>query len=387
MLALLLAAAPALWGGLPAGPHPVGFRVIGHRDATRPLADGTPRPLQISLWYPAAAASQPALTYRDLVLVAAAESTLLDPTPAQAETALGRYRGFLSRNGVPEAGIAAWLAAPLLARRDAPPAAGRFPLVLLGQGNGGAVQDQAVLGEVLASHGFVVATTPSPLRLGAPMESEADVLPVAEENAKDLAAALSVLRGERFVDAHRIGIVGYSFGARSALLLAARTAGVKALVSLDGGIGMAEAAGWLQPSPQAPGLEGNYVLDPKAIDRNRFRVPLLHVYEETDEAMKPDFTLLDSLRRSAQLRLRVQGMHHLDLITFGLAQAALPELGRSPEEARALSAIHQAVFPYALRFLQAHVLGDREARRFLERDPVANGFSKELLKLTRRPAR
>ena len=66
MLALLLAAAPALWGGLPAGPHPVGFRVIGHRDATRPLADGTPRPLQISLWYPAAASDRPALVYRDL---------------------------------------------------------------------------------------------------------------------------------------------------------------------------------------------------------------------------------------------------------------------------------------------------------------------------------
>jgi predicted dienelactone hydrolase len=57
---------------------------------------------------------------------------------------------------------AQWLDAPMLAARDAPPGGGRFPLVLLEQGNGQTLRDQAPLAEYLASHGYVVATSPSP---------------------------------------------------------------------------------------------------------------------------------------------------------------------------------------------------------------------------------
>ena len=37
------------------GPHPVGFRVFNHRDATRRMEDGALRPVQIGVWYPATA--------------------------------------------------------------------------------------------------------------------------------------------------------------------------------------------------------------------------------------------------------------------------------------------------------------------------------------------
>ena len=165
-------------------------------------------------------------------------------TPEATLDALSRYRAFLAKEA-PAAGIEEWLDAPMLAHSEAPAAAGRFPLLLVAAGMGGALPDQAALAESLASHGYVVATTPSPVRLGAKMESEADVPAMAEEQARDLEVALQVLSPRGMVDAARAGVIGYSFGSRPALLLAGRRPALRALVSLDGGIGSATAKGWL----------------------------------------------------------------------------------------------------------------------------------------------
>ncbi|HEV7498700.1 MAG TPA: dienelactone hydrolase family protein, partial [Vicinamibacteria bacterium] len=247
---------------------------------------------------------------------------------------------FLARNGVAAAGIEDWLAAPLLARADAAPAPGRWPLLLLAQGTGGAVQDQAALGETLASRGYVVVTTPSPVRLGAKMESDADVPAMAEEQARDLEMALSAAVSRPMVDAARVGVIGYSFGARPALLLAGRHPEFRALVSLDGGIGSAAAKGWLSP---------------RALDRAALRTPILHVYEETDEDADPDFDLLASLVHAPQTLAKVDGLRHLDFITFGLASALLPSMG-GPDAHKAVAL--QAVVALAEAFLDAHLRGE-----------------------------
>ena len=268
----------------------------------------------------------------------AARERTLAPLAADGEKqALEGYRSFLSRNGVPAAGIDDWLATSMLAHPDAPSAPGRFPIVLVAQGMGGAVQDQAALAESLASHGYVVATTPSPLRLGARMESEADVPAMADEQARDLEVALAVIAPRAVADPTRTAVIGYSFGARPALLLAGRHPDWRALVSLDGGIGSAEAKGWLSPH---------------ALDRGALRTPILHVYEEDDENARPDFSLLASLARAPRTLARVDGLRHLDFITFGLASATLPSMGNAdPRRAAAL----RAVFALALGFLDAHV--------------------------------
>ena len=367
--------APPLWGRLVPGAHSVGFTVLGRRDETRKRSDGSARPVQVSLWYPASPApvakTSAAMTYADYVGVSTAESTLADPSPQEREAALTQYRGFLSSQGLSEAGVSSWMDARLLARRDAPPAPVAFPLVLVAQGNGGALHDQAILAELLASHGYVVATTPSPVRLGDTLAGDSDILPVAEAQAKDLAFALALLRKDRRVDARRVAVIGYSFGARAALLLAAREPVVKALVSLDGGIGTATGGDWLGD---------------KAKDRARFATPILHVYEETESFMVPDFALLDSLTASEQLRVKVEALRHYDLITLGFAKAALPALGAAPDDAAALTERLAAAFTYALRFVQAHVSGQAAAREFLARAPAESAPATRLT-VTRKPGR
>jgi dienelactone hydrolase len=333
----LAADAPSL--ALDPGPHPVGFRVFNHRDATRHLADRSLRPVQVSVWYPAASGAGAPLTYHDYVLVAAREKTLVPLSADGERQALDGYRAFLTRNGVPAAGIEEWLRSSMIARPEVAPAPGRFPIVLIAQGTGGAVPDQAALAESLATHGYVVATTPSPLRLGARMESEADVPAMAAEQARDLEVALSVVAPRAMADSTRTAVIGYSFGARPALLLAGRHPAWRALVSLDGGIGSAEAKGWLGP---------------RALDRAALRTPILHVYEEEDESAHPDFDLLASLVHSPRTLARVEGLRHLDFITFGLAAATLPSLGRA--DAARVAAL-RAVFALTRGYLDAHVSG------------------------------
>jgi dienelactone hydrolase len=242
------------------------------------------------------------------------------------------------------------------ASRGPAPLEGAHPVVLIGQGMGGAVQDQAALAEYLASHGYVVATTPSPVRLGGRMESESDVLPLARDQARDLEIALDRVRERLRTDPGRIGLVGYSFGARPALLLAARLP-ARALVSLDGGIGLREGKGWL---PRG------------ALDRTRVRLPLLHVYEDADESVTPDFALLATLAAAPRTLAKIEGMRHLEFITYGVAAGALPALGASDRER--LAARTAAAFLLARVFLDAHVKGEADGWKALATDPAAAGL-------------
>lgn len=346
--------------------------MINFRDATRRDPGGALHPLQVSVWYPAARAAGPAapMRYRDYVQVSARERTLSPLTGAEEAAALARYRGFLVSNGLAPEGVEEWLGAAMSAVRDAPAAGGRFPLVAIATGMGGAVHDQAVLGEFLASRGYVAATTPSPVRLGSRMESEADVLPRAREQAGDLSMAMDLLSARADVDRTRAGVVGYSFGARSGLLLAAMRKDVRALVSLDGGIGSAQAKDWL-PGP--------------VLSRAAFSTPLLHLYQDGDPASPPDLALLQSLSASPRWLVKLAGLRHLDFITFGFAAAAFPRLA-APASSQRPAAL-RAALEYTAAFLDAHVAGRAEGAAYLAADARAHGHPPGLVTVTRISAR
>src|SRR5262249_55319660 len=91
------AAPPLAWSP---GPPPVGFRVVDYGDSERHMPDGSLRPIQASLWYPARQAGAPAMRYRDYVLLTARERTLAAPDARQESDALAAYRAFLGRNGL-----------------------------------------------------------------------------------------------------------------------------------------------------------------------------------------------------------------------------------------------------------------------------------------------
>jgi predicted dienelactone hydrolase len=109
------------------------------------------------------------------------------------------------------------------ALRDAPPADGRFPLILLSHGDGGHRLSHHDLATDLARHGFIVVAVTHPGDSDRdPTAWRGDRVLVGREY--DLRGALDAVLADPVFGAHvdrdRIGVAGFSLGGYTALLLA-----------------------------------------------------------------------------------------------------------------------------------------------------------------------
>ncbi len=262
-LAVLLLSA-----GLEPGPQPVGYR----------------RAEAVDLWY-----------------------------PAEGDGRAMKFRDYLKRDEKSEV-LDQFIDDDVLAKADAPAQKKRFPLVLIAQGNGEDAADQAILSEYLASNGFVVASVPSPM-IAKPMTSDSEIASFAEAQADALEKARKVAVDQGLAQPKRTVVIGHSFGARAALLLTMRDPSIRALISLDGGIGTATGTSELMAA--------------RSFKKNAKLPPVMHIYEELDPFMKPDFTLLHEVRGYQLNTVQTADMHHIHFTTYGFASAAHPEVAKA----------------------------------------------------------
>lgn len=336
-------ASSALWGDLTPGKYQVGFKVIYALDSTRrtPTAP-TGRPVQISIWYPGVATPESRhLLYRDYFVLSASELDSTHVTPEDKRVVLENYRRLLASNGIQGKSVDGWMGTQMEAFLGLPPVGEAFPLILVVQGNMHSAHHQAILCEYLASHGNVVVTCPSQTRISGPLKSEDAVALSASEQSEDIHFVRTKVLTEFNVDSTRIALVAHSFGARSALVFVARYPHqVRGMVSLDGGIGSKTANDFTR---QIPGF-----------DLDRVTIPLLHIYEETDPVMKPDFALIRSLRQSERYLVRVDGMRHRDFSSFGMVAGTIPGFNGSSagdKEGEAVKRSCEAIYGLTEGFL------------------------------------
>lgn len=228
----------------------------------------------------------------------------------------------------------------MFATREGAPARTAFPLVLVAQGNGQDAADQAVLAEYIASHGYIVASVPSPM-IRQPMTDQSQIGSFAEAQADALEAAMARIPRMLAIRKGRIGVIGHSFGARPALLLAMRRPSIRALVSLDGGIGTATGASEMKAAPSF---------------RARAELPAtLHIYEKLDAFMKPDLAFLHGLRiRSLRLEA-TEDMHHVHFTTYGFAAATIPEFAKLTNAGPGIEGSIRKMAQDVLRFLDVEL--------------------------------
>lgn len=339
---------------------PVGFTVLVARDSARLASGQTARAVQIAIWYPSVSRVGAAMTYRDYVELVAGERGGL-VTPEARAAAVADVTAPLHAHGVPDSLLDRWLDRPMVAIRGVPPRTSRSPLVLIAQGNGESPHDQVVLAELLASRGYLVATTPSPMRIAGPLTDENQMGRRAQEQADDLAFTVDRMRERTDVDPSRLAIIGHSFGVRGGLLLALLRP-VVALVSLDGGIGT--STGFLQMRCAIPP------------DNELRRTSILHFYEEVDPFMKPDFTLLRGLRSSERWLVHVAGMHHHHFTSLGT-------IGNGDTQVRAATGgdsvtlmMAKLVNAATVQFLDAIVKRQPTALARLERGSLLESFDR-----------
>ena len=199
------------------GPFPVGVRTVTYQDLDRKQPDGTPRTLVTEIWYPAVQATRgkPGVSY-DVRTVF---------TPEQQAALAG-----VSLDPLPTAAV-----------RDAPPARdhGPFPLIVFSHGQGGIRWQSTYYTVVLASHGYIVVSPDHPgdtlaEAVRGTLESPAYGVFSRPADVSFLLDTMTALPKSDplagLADLARVGVTGHSFGALTALRVAAIDARVKAIV-------------------------------------------------------------------------------------------------------------------------------------------------------------
>jgi dienelactone hydrolase len=350
------ASPPASPAMLAPGPHAVGFRATWTFDPTRPYrtafdhgvtyggATGAPRPILVNVWYPAAPGGAPTNRAAYLQPPDRPEVHALAAALAAYERAIVAEETFGGKEPAlsPELRqrFAAYLAAPLTAVRDAPPAPGRYPVLLYHAGAGSSYEDNAELCEHLASHGYVVLGS-------AYLQPKGDSFNIGE-GERDFDALIGWAQQLPFADTTRVGGFGHSAGAHAMLEYATGPhQRIRAFALLDTTM---DYYGIVEPMhANVPRLLAH---------RAAATAPLLVV-------AKPHayFALPDELTGADRSYVTIRELSHNEYLAQGVARSMQPDV--PAERAPRVLAAYRAVTGAVLAFFDRELRGDRQAAQRL----------------------
>lgn len=342
-----------LWGNLKPGEFGVGFRAVNIYDYSRSYINAEGRPIQIAIWYPAEKSKRSTQMlfkeYLDLYLV---EESLAELTEQERKDNWTSWSKSYARYKVEPEKI---LDARAAAIKDAQVSKGRFPLIVYGAGSQGEAFENFILAEYLASHGFVVAASPSVGIYQHVMSSTADIRG-AEGQARDMEFILAKMHDFPSVNWNKIGLVGWSRGALSSALVQMRNYQVKAVVSLDGSLPQHEATASLSTS----------------YDISRMQVPYMFMVGNDEKSAALEYT--KRIKYADTYYLNFPKLVHTD---FSSIYAYLPATvtDEPSAEQQIKKSGYETICRYALNCFKANLLDDSQSRQFLQNSPEANGVN------------
>lgn len=358
-----------LWGDLQAGPYEVGYKTLFTYDRARPpiaqpvssvgaaaAARDQGRQMQISIWYPAKKLRRSAhMRFEDYVYLLSRE---LNFGPLNEERRRQSKKMFMEgplARGASIDRLEALMRMETAAIKNAPPARERFPLIIFAHGS---PPMQSIMCEYLASHGFIVAAVPSK----GSFSYDFDVgLSGLETLIKDMEFVLASLKEFPQVDGQNLALIGMSFGSAGVIGFQTRHPEVRAMISLDGGIGEGGVSFLVTRTPY--------------YDVSRIKAPLLHLYTPNNPHL--DLTRIESYKYSTRYLVTIPRMRHGDFVAYGMLEQFVPRMfGESPGDTRSG---FEWVCRYSLSFLQAYLKRDRQGLNFLHRSPDQHGVPKDLL--------
>ncbi len=277
-----------VWGTLESGPYAVGFKSVEMYDSSRSflpkfdyyrneIEGYRTRQIQICYWYPAVDDDNaPRMSYAEYAY----------PFPENMD-----FMNILSRIQDKEIGFIASLFGnsreaaldiinvEMAAKRELPPADGKFPLVLYLPYSEAGIGDNAVLCEYLASHGYIVYTT-HPLGLH-DLRVEMDMADF-EASMKDRELALAYMKSLDFADYSDFGVIGYADGGLGSIVYPMRNLDAEFSVMLHG---LPLAAPYLDFARKNP-----------YYDEEKMQIPLAVIYGGDNPDIELSLDLIDSLK-------------------------------------------------------------------------------------------
>jgi tetratricopeptide (TPR) repeat protein len=354
----------------PFGPHAVGVKVVQQYDRSRlyktPIdtATGMPsqgertRPIQAVVWYPAAPGGKP-VSYREYLDTIPSED---DFTRSAADIKRLTDQRIDNNAGVRRAALLRDVARSMHAVRDARPEGGKYPVVIYAPSFAAYAVENADLCEYLASHGYIVLSSPS---LGAHTRSMTVDMEGVETQAADISYLIGYASTLPQADTNNTSVVGFSWGGLANVLAAAKDERIRALVSWDGSVrsfprfvdGGKDAARYVTPA--------------------RVAVPLLYLgsrpktVEELNRADTPtNYSLLNEMKYSDVYTVTLLPMKHADFASYYLHMAQDDEFGDYTRDD--IGVAHSWAARYTLHFLDAYLKHDAAGRTFINNTPAEN---------------
>lgn len=352
------------------GTYKVGFRHIKTFDQARAYSrvyDYTnkkiPRPIPMSVWYPAPeyAGTGETLTVLDYMEILKEEEEW-EHLPNEQILNWFYYANTPANQK--------HLDEPTTAYKGIASAQGKFPLIVYAPSFQASSIENFALCETLASHGYVVVSSPS---RGTETRWFSDNnAKEMETQARDMEFLIREARSFPMVDADKVALMGFSFGGLSNMVVQNRNDLVKAIVSLDG-----------TERYQYKLLKQSPFFEVQNVD-----IPYLHLAQKDipksvlkedkiDPKLNTAFPLYDSLTNSKAYRLKFHNLTHSHFSTLGVLFAKRdPRQDKSDPE---IMESYRWVVTYALNFLDATLQDKEAAMSFIEGSPVKNGIANGLI--------
>ena len=253
---------------------------------------------------------------------------------------------------------------------DIVPAKGKFPVVIYAPSYQASSIENFLLCEYLASHGYIVISSPSRGKENRFLEggTEKDM----ETQARDIEYLIGELAKNPNADIDQIATIGFSFGGLSNVVSQMRNESIKAIVSLDGSV-----------KYQYNTLKKSPFFNIEKVD-----VPFIHmaqkdipkkVLEEDhiNEELNYKFEFYENLTYSKAFQLK---FHHLTHAYFSTLGVLFQDRDKRQDKSD-LEIMHsyKLVSTYTLKFLDAFLKNDANALIFLENQPSENGIKNDLI--------
>jgi pimeloyl-ACP methyl ester carboxylesterase len=248
--------------------------------------------------------------------------------------------------------------------RNATAAAGKFPLVIYHSGYGSTFEDNSVLCEFLASHGYVVFGSAFQEPSGSSFNVDGK-----QTSARDMQFLIGYAQQLSNVDWHHVGVIGHSGGAHATLMYRAQADCLAdAVVSLD----------TTQDYYGVSDLRWEELTTTVVKNRKNMTGPVLMV--ANPHAV---FQLADSLSLARRYYFTIKDLDHNNFVSQSIMSGELrhrlgfPRPGRasgsppSADDAKDLTHLakvrsaYESLSVYILRFLDAELKGDAAAKEFL----------------------
>ncbi|MEO8028657.1 MAG: hypothetical protein ABI823_19400 [Bryobacteraceae bacterium] len=266
---------------IPSGPHPVGFQSQRVDDYSRPAVagdPGSPRSVQIDIWYPAQPSGEPMTV---------------------ADYWRHSYAGPATMRSADLAKV------PVRARSGAKPEESIAGVILYSPGIGGEGFDNFLICEALAGQGYLVASAPS---LGFLTRKAQPVPQDLEVAARDLEFVADVVRRTwPGAKSSKFAVMGYSWGGLAAMLIQMRNPGVTAVVNIDSAIASHE----------------DKAAKTAWFNLQAMRVPSL--YFSAADTLEMHNRLLERIHYSATTHIPFAGVNHGDFQSISYLRSLSPK--------------------------------------------------------------